>query len=97
MGRRQGAVPAGGRPDRRRAAHEEVHVGAVLVGAPAVLQVPVHSVQGEAGRAAGARRNQERESESDSTPRESFSGCVCALLFSLGCWGFLLVKPLPTG
>lgn len=52
-------VPAGGRSHRRRAAHEEIHVGPVLVSSPEVFQVPLHSLKGEEGGAAGSGRNQE--------------------------------------
>ena len=39
--------PGGGRADRRGQADEEDDVGAVLELAPALLQVPLHRVQGE--------------------------------------------------
>jgi len=45
VGGRAGQVPACCGPDRCRTAHEEGNVGSVLVGSPALLQVPVHLSQ----------------------------------------------------
>lgn len=53
VGERPREVPAGCQSDRRRAAHEEVHVGPVLVGPPEVLQVPVYRLQSSQGGPAG--------------------------------------------
>lgn len=46
MGRSNATLHGGGRADRRGAAHEEDHVGTVLVGAPEVLQILVYRRQG---------------------------------------------------
>ena len=59
VGRCKGEVPASGRSDRRRATHEEGHVGPVLVGSPAILQVPVYIGEGGVLCAAGTRVRQE--------------------------------------
>ena len=59
MGGRAGQVPACRGPDRRRAAHEEGDVGSVLVGPPALLQVPVYLGQGGPLRTARSRGCQE--------------------------------------
>lgn len=45
MGERSREVPAGSKSDGRRTAHEEVHVGTVLVCSPALLQVSLHCIQ----------------------------------------------------
>ena len=55
MGGCKGEVPASGRPDRRRATYEEGHVGTVLVGSPAILQVPVYIGEGGVLCATGTR------------------------------------------
>lgn len=56
-------VSASSRSDRRRAAHEKVHVGSVLVSSPEVFQVPLYSLKGEEGGAIGSGRNQEWQSK----------------------------------
>ena len=59
MGGCAGQVPARCGPDRRRTAHEEGHVGPVLVGPPALLQVPVYLGQSGPLRTARSRGCQE--------------------------------------
>lgn len=54
-------VPAGCEPDGRRAAHEEVHVGPVLVGSPEVLQIPLHRLQSPQSGPARQRGGPERK------------------------------------
>lgn len=63
MGQCSREVSASGRSHRCGATHEEIHVGSVLVSSPEVFQVPLHSLKGEEGGAAGSGGNQEWQSE----------------------------------
>ena len=65
VGERTWEVPAGCQPHGGRAAHEEVHVGSVLVGPPALLQVPLHRLQGPQSGPAGQRRGPQRKGGSN--------------------------------
>lgn len=63
VGECTGEIPAGCQPDGRRATHEEVHVGSVLVGSPEVLQIPLHRIQSPQSGAASQRGGPERKGE----------------------------------
>lgn len=63
VGARAGEVPAGRQPHGCGAADEEVHVGAVLVRPPEVLQIPLHRIQSPPRRPAHPGGGPQRKGE----------------------------------